>query len=150
MASLQTEPPPSHPTGRTRRRAGLFIAAFVALQFIGPLSYLVREDTSDDRFTWRSLTASAAPSCETRARTIRRDGTARDRPLHALLHEDWVRYVQEGRRAVIDAVLIRECASEQVERVELITQCRGELDSERFSLRCQDEHARRDARAAAR
>lgn len=150
MASLQTEPPPSHPTDRTRRRAGLFIVGFVALQFVGPLSYLVREDASDERFTWRSLTASAAPSCKTRARSIRHDGTVHDLPLRELLHEDWVRYVQQGRRAVIDAVLARECARGSVERAELINQCSGEHGLERFSLLCQDDHSRSDARAAAR
>lgn len=150
MASLQTEPPPPNPSGETRRRAGLFIVGFVALQFLGPLSYLVREDASDERFTWRSLTTSATPSCETRATAIGHDGTAQELSLRSLVHEDWVRFVQQGRRAVVDAVLTKQCVRMGIERVELVNECGENHEAERFSLRCGPEHARAPSRTAAR
>ena len=60
MASSETEPPPADPSRKARRRSTAFIAAFVVLQFLIPLTYLTREDAADERFTWRSLRAGGA------------------------------------------------------------------------------------------
>ena len=85
MASSETEPPPPHPSAKARRRSSAFIAAFVLLQFLIPLTYLTREDVSDERFTWRSLTVSEAPSCETSGSLERFDGQREDIPLKKLI-----------------------------------------------------------------
>lgn len=150
MASSATEPPPPRPSAQTRRRSGVFIAAFVALQFVVPLTYLVREDASDDRFTWRSFNAPGAPACETRASVQRFGEEPEDLALTTLIHEDWVRYVQLGRRSVVDAFLLKQCESQSIERVELMSRCDDERDTRSFSLRCGGERAHETTRTAAR
>jgi hypothetical protein len=150
MASYETEPPPPHPSPKTRRRSGIFIAIFVAIQFVVPLTYLAREDTSDDRFTWRRFTAPEAPTCETSAWLQRFDGTQEDIALQTLIHEDWVRYVQQGRRSVVDAFLLRQCEAQDVEQVELSNRCAGEESTRTYSLRCGGERAHETTRTAAR
>ena len=112
MASSETEPPPAHPSPKARRRTGALIAAFVALQFLIPLTYLTREDAGDERFTWRNLDAPTAPSCETSASLERFDGQREAITLHKLIHQDWVDYVGQGRRAVVDAFLRKQCEAD--------------------------------------
>jgi hypothetical protein len=150
MASFETEPPPPHPTGKRRRRSGIFIAAFVALQFVVPLTYLVREDGSDERFTWRSLASQPIEECETRASLQRYGGERLDVPVRKLLHEDWVRYVQQGRRAVVDAFLLKQCEEDGVEQVDLVNRCPDERGTKSYSLRCGGERAHETTRTAAR
>lgn len=150
MGLSATEPPPPKPSGTSRRRSSLFIAAFVGLQFLVPLTYLVREDASDERFTWRSFAADAAPECETHARVQHYDGAERELQLDAIVHRDWVSYVQQGRRAVVDAVLLQQCADDGVAKVELENRCEDEMDTRRYSLRCGAETAFEAPRTAAR
>lgn len=150
MGPSATEPPPPQPSGKHRRRSGLFIAAFVGLQFLVPLTYLVREDASDDRFTWRSFVAPAPPLCETEARLERYDGEQREVQLDAIVHSDWVSYVQQGRRAVVDAVLLKQCEDHEVAKVELENRCEGETGARRYSLRCGAETAFEVQRTASR
>jgi len=150
MASFETEPPPAHPTGKTRRRSGIFIAAFVALQFVVPLTYLVREDSSDERFTWRRLASEPLGECETQASLQRYGGERVDVPVRKLIHEDWVRYVQQGRRAVVDAFLLRQCEGDGVEQVDLVNACADERGTKSYSLRCGGERAHETTRTAAR
>ena len=148
MASSQTEPPPPHPTGKTRQRSALFITFFVALQFLIPLTYLVREDASDERFTWRSLAEPDPAPCESYAELIRADGARENVPLQALVNEEWVRYVQRGRRAVVDALLVEQCEAEGVDRDELVNRCEGESGTRRYSRPCGGEPTRTARRAA--
>lgn len=150
MGPSATEPPPPRPSGTSRRRSGLFIAAFVGLQFLIPLTYLVREDASDDRFTWRSLVAHAGPECETQAWLEGYDGAERELRLDAIVHRDWVSYLQQGRRAVVDAVLLQQCEDDEVAKVELENRCEGEVGTRRYSLRCGAETAFEAPRTAAR
>ena len=150
MASSQTEPPPPLPSGKSRHRTGLFIAAFVGLQFLVPLSYLVREDASDDRFTWRTVSSTEAETCEARASIQRFDGTEEALSLETLLHEQWVDYVGEGRRSVVDAFLLRQCEREDVQQAALVTKCDDERGEREFSLRCGGERAYETTRTAAR
>mgnify|MGYP001163035884 FL=1 len=150
MASSQTEPPPPLPSEKSRHRSGLFIAGFVALQFLVPLSYLVREDRSDERFTWRTLSSPDTASCEAEG-TIQRFGNPEEPlPLESMLHEDWVYYVGRGRLAVVDAFLRQQCEAEDVERVELRTRCTDERSEREFSLRCGGGRAHESKRTAAR
>jgi hypothetical protein len=148
MASSQTEPPPPLPSERSRRRSSLFIAAFVGLQFLAPLTYLVREDASDERFTWRSLTTPQPPACEALATLRRVDGVEETRQLESLLHEDWVEYVYRGRRVVLDAFLMKQCEGEGVMQVELVTDC--DEDHRAFTLRCGTELPQETTRTASR
>ena len=150
MAASETEPPPPQPSPKARRRSAAFIAAFVAIQFLVPLTYLLREDASDERFTWRTFSEPASPRCETRASLSHFDGVVEPLPLGALLHEDWLRYVQLGRRAVVDAFMLKQCEAEGVELVELVNECKDEPSRRSYSLRCGGERAHETTRTAAR
>ncbi len=150
MASSETEPPPAQPSAKARRRSSVFIAAFVLLQFLIPLSYLSRDDAADERFTWRSLNAAAAPSCETSASLERFDGERKAVSLHKLIHQDWVDYVGQGRRAVVDAFLKKQCEVEGVLKVELVNRCDDDRGTHEYSLRCGGERSHETVRTAAR
>ena len=150
MASLPTEPPPAQPIGPPRRRAGIFIVAFVLLQFLVPLTYLVRDDATDDRFTWRTLTTPPAQACETRASLQLYGGDRQQVPIRQLLHEDWVQYVQQGRRAVVDAFLLKQCEADGVQQVDLVNRCDDQRGTRSYSLRCGGERAHETTRTAAR
>jgi hypothetical protein len=128
----------------------MFIAAFVLMQFLIPLTYLAREDASDERFTWRSLNAPVAPSCETSASLERFDGQREDIPLQKLIHQDWVDYVQRDRRAVVDAFLRKQCDAQDVLQVELINRCDDERGTHEYNLRCGGERSHATARTATR
>jgi hypothetical protein len=150
MASSETEPPPAHPSPKARRKTSVLIAAFVALQFLIPLTYLTRDDAADERFTWRSLDLPAARSCETSASLERFDGERDAISVQSLIHQDWVDYVAQGRRVVVDAFLRKQCEGEGVMQVELVNHCDGERDSRAYSLRCGGERAHETVRTAAR
>ena len=150
MASSETEPPPAHPSAKARRKTSVLIAAFVALQFLIPLTYLTRDDAADERFTWRSLDLPTARSCETSASLERFDGEREAISVQSLIHQDWVDYVAQGRRVVVDAFLRKQCEGEGVMQVELVNHCDGERDSRAYSLRCGGERAHETVRTAAR
>jgi hypothetical protein len=150
MASSETEPPPAHPSPKARRRTGALIAAFVALQFLIPLTYLTREDSGDERFTWRSLNAPAAASCKTSVSLERFDGQREAISLEKLIHQDWVDYVGQGRRAVVDAFLRKQCEAENVLQVELVNRCDDDGSIREYSLRCGGERAHETVRTAER
>jgi hypothetical protein len=150
MASSETEPPPAHPNAKARRQTSVLIAAFVALQFLIPLTYLTREDAADERFTWRSLSPPATPSCETSASLERFDGEREAISVQKLIHQDWVDYVAQGRRVVVDAFLRKQCEAEGVMQVELVSHCDGERDARAYNLRCGGERAHETVRTAAR
>lgn len=150
MASFETEPPPAHPSDQARRRSGIFIAVFVALQFLVPLTYLVRDDGSDERFTWRSFGTPPTQACDTRASLRLYGGERHHIPVEQLIHEDWVRYVQQGRLAVVDAFLLKQCEANDVEQVDLVNRCDDERATRSYSLRCGGEHAHETTRTAAR
>jgi hypothetical protein len=128
----------------------VFISVFVFLQFVVPLTYLARQDRSDERFTWRRLTEPEALGCETSARLERLDGQRETLPLQKLLHPDWVGYLEQGRRAVIDAFLREQCGHAGVMQAELVHRCSDERGTRQYSLRCGSEQPRETARTAAR
>ena len=150
MASSETEPPPAGPSGRARRRSTAFIAAFVLLQFLVPLTYLGREDAADERFTWRSLSEAAAPSCETSASLERDDGRREAISIEKLIHQDWMTHLAQGRRAVVDALLQKQCKEDGVLSVELVNRCGDEREVREYTLRCGGERAHQTVRTAAR
>jgi len=150
MASLQTEPPPAQPSDKARRRSGAFIAAFVVLQFLIPLSYLTRDDAADERFTWRRLTEPAAPRCTADASLERLDGAHEAIPMDKLIHQDWVAYVAQGRRAVVDAFMKKQCEDEEVVSVALRNHCDDSRGVREFTLRCGGERAHETERTAGR
>jgi hypothetical protein len=120
------------------------------LQFLIPLTYLTREDVSDERFTWRSLTVSEAPSCETSGSLERFDGQREDIPLKKLIHQDWVDYMQRDRRAVVDAFLRKQCEGDDVLQVELVNRCDDGRGTRAYNLRCGGERSHATARTATR
>ena len=150
MASSETEPPPAQPSGKARRRSGAFIAAFVVLQFLIPLTYLTREDTADERFTWRSLSDAAAPACETDATLERLGGEREAISLEELIHQDWVAYIAQGRRAVVDAFLRKQCEADGIVSAALVNRCDDERGVREYTLRCGGERAHETVRTAGR
>ena len=150
MASPETEPPPAQPGPTARQRSSVLIAAFVLLQFLIPLTYLTRDDAADERFTWRSLDAPAAPFCETSAWLERLDGRRETISLRKLIHQDWVDYVAQGRRAVVDAFLRKQCEGQDVLEVELVNHCNDERGTREYNLRCGGERAHETVRTATR
>lgn len=149
MASSETEPPPAQPNADARRRSALFIGAFVLLQFVLPLSYLAREDSSDQRFTWRGFIEADAPLCETRVSLERPDGQREDIQLDKTVHPDWAEYLRQGRRAVVDAFMQKQCESGEVLQVELVNDCDA-LGTHEYRLRCGSGRAHQTVRTAAR
>jgi hypothetical protein len=141
MASFATEPPPASPSAKHRRRAGVFIAAFVLFQFAVPLTYLGREDASDERFTWRRFTGSSEPVCETHAWVERADGARQDIALESTIHQQWVDYVQRDRRAVVEAFLRKQCEAADARRVELINRCDDARGTHEYSLHCDEQRS---------
>lgn len=150
MASRETEPPPAEPRGKARRRSSAFIAVFVLAQFLVPLTYLTREDAADERFTWRSLSPSETPACATDATLERSDGARESISPDKLIHQDWLRYVAQGRRSVVDAFLKKQCDAEDVLSVELVNRCDDERGVVEYTLRCGSERAHQKVRTAAR
>jgi len=150
MASFETEPPPAQPTGKARRRTGAFIAAFVVLQFLIPLTYLTRSDTADERFTWRSLSEPSVPACETDASLERAGGERESIAPEKLIHQDWVAYVAQGRRAVVEAFLKMQCEADGVVSVALLHRCDDERGVREYTLRCGGERAHETVRTAGR
>jgi len=128
----------------------MFIAAFVLLQFLVPLTYLGREDAADERFTWRSFTELAAPECETSASLERMDGEREVISLEMQIHQDWLAYVAQGRRAVVEALLQKQCEADGVLSVELVNRCDDESGVRAYTLRCGGERAHETVRTAAR
>jgi hypothetical protein len=128
----------------------MFIALFVLFQFAVPLSYLGREDASDERFTWRRFTESSAPACETTAWLENIDGQRQDIVLESLIPEEWVDYVKRDRRAVVDAFLRQQCNEGGVQRVELVNRCDDPRGTREYSLRCDGRRSPAVMRTATR
>ncbi|MDH3625945.1 MAG: hypothetical protein OES69_01925 [Myxococcales bacterium] len=150
MRSVETEPPPPHPSPKHRRRSGLFIGAFILLQFLVPLTYLTREDAADDRFTWRTFSRPGEPMCETSASLETFDGRREELALQKLIHQDWVDYVGRNRRVVVEAFLKKQCEAEGVLEVELTNHCEDDSRIREYRLRCGGERAHETTRTAAR
>ena len=150
MSSAETEPPPAPPSATTRRWSSTFIAAFVVLQFLIPLTYLARDDASDERFTWRHFASPAARSCETSASLERLDGQREPIRVQRQIHQDWVDSVAQGRRAVVEAFLQKECESDGVLQVEVVNRCDDDSGTHEYTLRCGSERAHESSRTALR
>jgi len=150
MRSVETEPPPPPPSPKHRRRSGLFIGAFILLQFVIPLTYLTREDAADDRFTWRTFSAPDEPVCQPSASLETFDGDREELALVKLIHRDWVDYVGRNRRAVVEAFLQKQCEAEGVLEVELTNRCEDDRGIREYRLRCGGERSHQTTRTAAR
>jgi len=150
MSSAETEPPPAPPSAKARRWSSTLIAAFVLLQFLIPLTYLARDDMADERFTWRRFTGAAAGACETSASLQRFDGQREAIAVQKLIHQDWVDYLSQGRRAVVDAFLQKQCEADGVLQVEVVNRCNDERGTVEYELRCGSERTRESSRTALR
>lgn len=150
MSSVATEPPPPPPRPSLRRRTGLFIAGFVVLQFLVPLSYLMRDDPTDERFTWRPADRAEALSCEITARMAMTDGVSTTLAPEKLLHQDWVEHLRRDRNAVITAFLYKQCETEGALEVTLTNACDGAEEVREYRLRCGSNEAQVSPRTASR
>ncbi|MEM8609676.1 MAG: hypothetical protein AAGF92_21435 [Myxococcota bacterium] len=150
MSSVPTEPPPPPPSPTLRRRTSLFIGLFVALQFIVPLTYLVRDDPADDRFTWRGATHQTNPACETSATMATVDGSERALAPERLIHPKWVAHLERDRDAVVSAFLRKQCETEGALEVTLTNACGDAEGVREYRLRCGADRASVSARRASR
>ncbi len=116
-----------------------------------PLTYLVREDLSDERFTWRDLAGQEADTaCETDVTLELANGQRQAVAVETLVHEDWLEYVSRGRRAVVDAFLRKQCDAGGVLEIALANRCHEEGEVREFTLRCGGERSYETVRTAAR
>ena len=122
----------------------------IMLQFAIPLTYLMRADTSDDRFTWRSLGGTAETICRTESSLERLDGAREELDLDALIQRDWVDYLQRNRRSVIEEFLRVQCEEAGVLEVELRNDCDDADGVRAYKLRCGGERAYETRRTASR
>ena len=133
-----------------RRWSGALIATFVLLQFLVPLTYLTRDDATDERFTWRHFTTAAEGSCETSATRKWMDGRRETIAIRKLIHQDWVDYVSQGRRAVVDAFLQKQCDPDGVLQVEVVNHCDDARGTVEYQLRCGGVRTHRSTTTALR
>lgn len=118
-----------------------FIAVFLLLQLLIPISYYLRDDPYDERFAWRMFSPIRQHSCRTIAREILQGEThAREIQLGRELHVAWISVLSRNRRPVIHAFLHHRCEAGNVSQVELLNVCSettGEaLEPQRYALRC--------------
>jgi len=136
MSSVATEPPPPLPGPRHRRRSAVFIAAFVALQFLVPLTYLGREDRSDERFTWRMTQGPSALECDPVATVQTSGGEVERVELESVLHQEWVDLVERNRQSVVEAWLRKQCEAAGAIEAMLVNRCNDALGVREYRLAC--------------
>jgi hypothetical protein len=84
-----------------------FIAVFVALQLLLPLSYYVaRLDRHDERFAWRMFSPTRMVTCGV---VLTVDGAAL--PQSRFFHQAWAETATRGRRVVLEAMGAHLCRS---------------------------------------
>jgi hypothetical protein len=103
---------------------GRFIAAFLAVQLLVPLTYYtVRRDPHDERFAWRMFSPMRMVQCDPRF-------VVDDQPfaLGSRFHEAWIELAKRGRYVVIEAMaaeLCREPGARAGRSVRVSLTCRG-------------------------
>jgi hypothetical protein len=98
---------------------GRFIAAFVLLQLLLPLSYyLARRDPHDERFAWRMFSAMRMTRCTLR---VALDGKPLD--LTTRFHTAWLETAGRGRFSVIEAMGAKLCADHPGSAVTVSLDC---------------------------
>lgn len=116
------------PTGRTRKRVSLFIGTFVAFQLLVPLTYYLREDPYDERFSWRMFSAIRLHQCRTQAYDLHEgaDGELRSvqRDLSKQVNRKWITMLYRNRREVIHAYLRWRCEQPGVTASRVENRCR--------------------------
>ena len=136
MVPPEAEAGPQLPSKKVRRRIHLFIAAFLALQFLLPLTYLLGDDPNDARFTWRGAPADAQLGCEAAVSRQHLDGSRETLEIERLMHRDWVAYLEGNRQSVVEAFLRKQCEEPGVLQVDLVNRCEGDSHDRDYSLRC--------------
>ncbi len=98
----------------------ILVTAFLVLQLALPLSYYtVREDTYDERFSWRMFSDVRMLKCKV---SFVRGGEPVT--MSREFHMAWNTLVQRGRRDVIDGVSAALCDGARGEPVRLRMTCR--------------------------
>ena len=127
------------PAGRARRRANLFIAAFVLLQVLVPLRYYVAGDPFDERFAWRMFSSLGQHSCQFALfETV--GGDTQPVSLQSQLTAHWIRKLDQYQPRVVRAVLRSRCAQVGVSTVRYERRCAAldgsPLPAEHLSIAC--------------
>lgn len=98
---------------------GRFIAAFLAVQMLVPLSYyVVRRDPHDERFAWRMFSPMRMTRCRP-AFTVDGQPVA----LGSRFHEAWIEIASRGRRVVLEAMATKLCNDHPGAKVGLSLEC---------------------------
>lgn len=150
MDSTIPPPAPGWPPRKSRRRVGLFVGAFVALQLLLPLSHLVAGNPEDSRFTWRSWPApfEGDPGpCKLDAWREHLDGTRESVELEQIVHEDWLAAAAHNEN-VVEALLRKQCEENGVVRAQLVQRCPSGEEPQDFQLRCASGQLQSLARVA--
>lgn len=108
--------------GRARRRANLFIAAFLLSQILIPLRYYLGDGGYDERFSWRMFSSVRLHRCAVEVRETRHGQSTR-LSLQREVQVAWVNMLKRYRPQVVEAFLASRCAKEAVERVRFDRQC---------------------------
>lgn len=99
---------------------GRFIALFIAVQMIAPLTYYVaRRDPHDERFAWRMFSPMRMTRCSTE---ITVGGEHVD--LGAKFHEAWLELASRGRYVVLEAMAAKLCKENPGKAVGVSVDCR--------------------------
>jgi hypothetical protein len=101
-----------------------FIVVAVTLQLLVPLTYYLRDDPYDERFSWRMFSGVRLQECEASAYDTRPEGE-RQVNLYRVIPPGWIANLQRDRQPVIERYLEHRCAAPGVERVRVVNACRG-------------------------
>ena len=107
-----------------------FIAVFLVVQVLAPVSYYLGDDPADERFAWRMFSMKRAERC----RVIAREGVddqPREIPLVQVIHQGWRNAMGRRRLQVIEAFGAWRCEDPQVSSVVVERQC---IDAKRRRL----------------
>ena len=98
---------------------GRFIAAFIVLQALLPLTYYVaREDKHDERYAWRMFSPMRMTRCRL---AFSVGGTPVD--LGSTFHEAWLEIASRGRAVVIEAMAHKLCRAHPGKPVDVRVDC---------------------------
>jgi hypothetical protein len=108
------------------RWQSIFIAVFLAVQVIGPLSYYgCRDDRFDERFAWRMFSPERMVTCKPTF-TVG-TGTGERVELGLTFHQAWIKTAQRGRVGVVDLMARELCERYPSKPVRVELTCR-EID----------------------
>ena len=97
---------------------GRAIAAFLLVQLAVPVTYYLRRDRHDERFSWRMFSPMRMAKCEPKAQVA-----GAPIALSATFHDAWIELAKRGRRSVLEAMGRRLCRDHAGQEVVLWLRC---------------------------